>query len=294
MNLQQRLIDLEPTKDFFIGFDSDGCVFDTMEIKHKECFCPNYIKHFGLQPVSKYAREVWEFVNLYSKTRGCNRFIALAEAFRYLNERSEVQRRHFKTMDISPITEWTKKETKLGNPTLKKYAAEGHGPFIDLCLEWSKAVNTSIEGMVSGISPFPFVSECLDAISGKADAIVVSQTPLEALEREWKENTIDSYVRIIAGQEYGTKTEHLKFAAAGKYDPDKMLMIGDAPGDLKAAKSNNALFFPVNPGNEEKSWERLVNEGLEKFFNGTFKGSYQELLLKEFKEYLPEKPVWKI
>jgi len=182
----------------------------------------------------------------------------------------------------------------LGNPTLEKYAAEGHGPFIDLCLEWSKAVNISIEEMVSGISPFPFVSECLEAISGRADVIVVSQTPLEALEREWKENSIDSYVRIIAGQEYGTKTEHLKFAAAGKYDPDKMLMIGDAPGDLKAAISNNALFFPVNPGNEENSWERLVNEGLENFFNGTFKGSYQELLLKEFVEYLPEKPVWKI
>ncbi len=294
MNLQQRLVDLQPTKDFFIGFDSDGCVFDTMEIKHKECFCPNYIKYFNLQPVSKYAREVWEFVNLYSKTRGCNRFIALAEAFKYLNGRSEVQRRHFKTMDISPLIEWTKKETKLGNPTLEKYATEGHGPFIDLCLEWSKAVNISIEEMVSGISPFPFVSECLEAISGRADVIVVSQTPLEALEREWKENSIDSYVRIIAGQEYGTKTEHLKFAAAGKYDPDKMLMIGDAPGDLKAAISNNALFFPVNPGNEENSWERLVNEGLENFFNGTFKGSYQELLLKEFVEYLPEKPVWKI
>ena len=102
MNLQQQLIDLLPTKEFFIGIDSDGCVFDTMEIKHKECFCPNYIKYFGLQPVSKYAREVWEFVNLYSKTRGCNRFIALQKALRFLNEREEVQRRNFKTMDFSP------------------------------------------------------------------------------------------------------------------------------------------------------------------------------------------------
>ena len=293
MNLQQQLIDLPPTKNFFIGIDSDGCVFDTMEIKHKECFCPNYIKYFGLQPVSKYAREVWEFVNLYSKTRGCNRFIALQEAFKYLNERADVQRRNFKTMDISPLIEWTKKETKLGNPALEKYAVEGHGTFIDLCLKWSKAVNISIEEMVSGISPFPFVIEFLEAIKDKADAIVVSQTPLEALEREWKENSIDSYARVIAGQEYGTKTEHIKYAATGKYDPDKMLMIGDAPGDLKAARSNNTLFFPVNPGNEEKSWERLVNEGLDKFFNGTFKGSYQDLLIEEFEEYLPEKPKWK-
>ena len=66
----QVLKDLKPAKEFFIGIDSDGCVFDTMEIKHKECFAPMFIKHFDLQAVSKYAREVWEFVNLYSKTRG--------------------------------------------------------------------------------------------------------------------------------------------------------------------------------------------------------------------------------
>ena len=30
--------------DFFIGIDSDGCVFDTMEVKHKECFIPNMIQ----------------------------------------------------------------------------------------------------------------------------------------------------------------------------------------------------------------------------------------------------------
>jgi phosphoglycolate phosphatase-like HAD superfamily hydrolase len=292
MSSAQYLIDLQPTKEFFIGFDSDGCVFDTMEIKHKECFCPNYIKYFELQSVSKYAREIWEFVNLYSKTRGCNRFIALIESFRYLNDRKDVQKRRFKMQDFSPLIEWTKKESTLGNPTLEKYAAEDHGPFIDLCLKWSKAVNVAIEDMVHGISPFLCVNECLEAIKGKADAIVVSQTPVEALEREWKENAIDSYVRVIAGQEYGTKTEHIRYTAYGKYHPEKILMIGDAPGDLKAAISNNALFFPVNPGDEEISWERLYKEGLDRFFSGKFKGSYQESLLKEFNDYLPDKPSW--
>ena len=52
---------LEKKHEFFIGFDSDGCVFDSMEVKHKECFCPAFIKHYNMQPASKYAREVWEF-----------------------------------------------------------------------------------------------------------------------------------------------------------------------------------------------------------------------------------------
>jgi len=288
----KRLTELKPEKDFFIGIDSDGCVFDTMEIKHKECFCPNYIKFFRLQPVAKYAREIWEFVNLYSKNRGCNRFIALLESFRLLNERREVKNRNFSTMDGTPLKEWIKKENKLGNPALKKYAAEVNDPFISLVLEWSEAVNESIEDMVFGIAPFPNVINCLKMISSQADSIVVSQTPLEALEREWKENHIDGYVNFIAGQEYGTKSEHIKYAAAGKYEPDKILMVGDAEGDLKAARSNNALFFPINPGFEEVSWEKLFTEGLERFFNGTFKGDYQEKLLREFDRYLPEKPSW--
>ena len=48
-------------KPYLVCIDSDGCVFDTMEIKHKECFCPAYIEHFGLQAVSKYARDAWDF-----------------------------------------------------------------------------------------------------------------------------------------------------------------------------------------------------------------------------------------
>ena len=81
---------LEPQRDFFVGIDSDGCAFDTMEIKHKECFIPNIIKHWSLQAVSKYAREASEFVNLYSKWRGVNRWPALVMTFDLLRERPDV------------------------------------------------------------------------------------------------------------------------------------------------------------------------------------------------------------
>src|SRR5260370_25663339 len=86
----QVLRDFKPSKEFFIGIDSDGCIFDSMEIKHKECFAPMFIKHFRLQAASKYAREVWEFVNLYSKTRGANRFPALVRALDLLRQHPQV------------------------------------------------------------------------------------------------------------------------------------------------------------------------------------------------------------
>ena len=285
------LKDFKPTKPFFVGIDSDGCIFDSMEIKHKECFTPMFIKHFGLQPVSKYAREVWEFVNLYSKTRGANRFPALVRSVKLLGERSDTKARGVRMPDISALEEWVGRETKLGNATLAAEVRNGNKG-LELVKRWSDAVNAQIEDIVHGVPPFPLVCECLKRISERADAMCISQTPADALKREWTAACIDHYVKIIAGQEMGTKTEHLKFAAAEKYAPNKILMIGDAPGDFKAAKSNGALFFPINPGNEENSWKRLHDEALNRFFNGTFAGDYEAKLVKEFDACLPEQPPW--
>ncbi len=291
-NPHKILDDLKPEKEFFIGIDSDGCVFDTMEIKQKECFCPQFIKHFKLQRVSKYARETWEFVNLYSTTRGTNRFKALLRSVELLKERKEVKARSAEIMDLRPLAEWVKKENKLGNPTLKKYATEVNDPVIDKVLAWSLEVNEDIEELVFDVPPFPYFNESIEKIFSKADLIVVSQTPLEALKREWEEHNIDKYVRIIAGQEYGTKGEHIKFAAKGKYPDENILMIGDAPGDLQAAKSNGVLFYPVNPGHEEASWEKFAKEAADRFFNGTYAGNYENQLIEEFEKYLPEHPNW--
>jgi phosphoglycolate phosphatase-like HAD superfamily hydrolase len=287
----QVLRDFKPAKEFFIGIDSDGCVFDSMEIKHKECFAPMFIKHFNLQAVSKYSREVWEFVNLYSKTRGANRFPALSRALNLLRARPQVIARRVSVPDTKSVDDWIARETKLGNATL---AAEvkGGNKGLEQVKRWSDAVNAAVENIVHGVPPFPLVCESLEKLNQKADAMVISQTPADALKREWTENCIEKNVRIIAGQEMGTKTEHIKFAAVGKYPATKILMIGDAPGDFKAAKSNGALFFPINPGAEEASWERFFKEGLNRFFAGTYAGDYEAALVKEFDACLPEKPSW--
>ncbi len=287
----QVLKDFKPAKEFFVGIDSDGCIFDSMEIKHKECFTPMFIKHFGLQAVSKYARECWDFVNLYSKTRGANRFPALVRALDLLRERPQVQARGVQVPDSAAVQEWIARETKLGNATLAAEVKNGNQG-LEQTKRWSDAVNAQVADIVHGVPPFPLVVECLKKINAQADAMCISQTPVDALQREWSASNIEGYVKIIAGQEMGTKTEHLKFAAKDKYAPTKILMIGDAPGDFKAAKGNGALFFPINPGQEEASWQRLHDEALEKFFNGTYAGDYEAKLVKEFDACLPENPGW--
>jgi phosphoglycolate phosphatase-like HAD superfamily hydrolase len=291
-NSKEILRDLVPQKEYFIGIDSDGCAFDTMEIKQKECFCPNFIQFFALQSVSKYARETWEFVNLYSKSRGVNRFPALVEALHLLSERKEVHARNAEIIQPASLIEWIASESKLGNPALEKYVALHPDSALENVLKWSKAVNADIEKMVYGIAPFPFVRESLKIVSEKADIMVVSQTPGEALTREWKENKIDQFVRLIAGQEYGSKTEHVAYGAKGKYPDEKILVIGDANGDMKAARANGVLFYPINPGHEEDSWKRFHNEAFRRFIEGQYKGNYENSLVNEFGHYLPEHPPW--
>ena len=194
--------------------------------------------------------------------------------------------------DTSPLEDWIRLETKLGNPALEKYLKRTGDSFLKTALDWSYAVNASVEEMVYGLAPYPVVLDSLKIISEKADILVVSQTPEEALLREWNENQIDGFVRFIAGQEYGTKSEHLDQAAKGKYPDEKILMLGDAPGDYEAARSNGVLFYPIIPGQEESSWLKFREEALYRFFEGSYAGAYEKQLIMEFHKYLPEHPPW--
>lgn len=290
---QLGLTGFQKQQDFLIGIDSDGCAFDSMEIKHKECFIPNFIKHMGLQAISKYAREACEFTNLYSKTRGANRFPAYLLALDLLAQRPEVQRRNVELPQLQGVRDWVARETKLGTKTLGPEAEKTGDPDLKQAYAWSKAVDDCVNDMVHDVPPFPGVREALVKMQAQADLIVCSATPNGALQKEWAEHDIDQFVKCICGQEAGSKKESLAACQAFGYEPEKMLMIGDAPGDMNAAKAVGALFYPINPGHEEDSWARFLDESLDRFFAGTFAGEYQAKLIAEFDGYLPEKPSWK-
>ena len=298
MDPAQRLKDLQPTKDFFVGIDSDGCVFDTMGIKQRECFCPMLIGYFDLQPVALAARECKEFADLFSKTRGANRHKTAVRILReLLPGHPMVRQRGFDVPRFEHYCRWVDDPNSLlSNDGLQQAidAARDADQKNELqhVLKWSLRVNEMVTEIVKRIPPFPHVPQCLEKISAKADMICCSATPNEALVREWKEHGIGDYPRVIAGQEMGKKAEHLKYATVGRYAENHVLMIGDAPGDMKAARSVGALFFPVNPGREDASWQRLHDEAFDRFLAGEYAGPYEAALIAEFEACLPENPPW--
>lgn len=285
---------LSKKHEFLIAIDSDGCAFDSMEIKHKECFIPPFIKYMGLQPVSKYAREACEFANLYSKDRGANRFPAYLKALDLLAERPEVKARGAKIPALQGVRDWIKRESKLGTKTIVPEAEKTGDPDLQLAAKWSTEVDDNVKAMVHGVPPFPLLRESLEKGLAKADIIVCSATPTGALQKEWDEHDIGRYVGAICGQEVGSKKEILAACITKGWSPEKIVMIGDAPGDKAAALANKCHYYPINPGAEDKSWERFYQEALDRFFNDHYAGDYETELIAEFDAFLPEVPPWKL
>lgn len=289
---KHEMIDFKPKKEFFVGIDSDGCVFDAMEIKHKECFIPNTVNAWRLQTVSRYAREVHEFVNLYSKWRGLNRWRNIVRTMDLLREHPGVKRAGFEVMRLEGIRGFVESGAKLSDAGLYSYMRNHHDPDLQIGVQWSSDVNSAIERIVHGMMPFAPVKPSFQALLPEADLACVSATRNVDLAREWTYAGILDDVELLCGQEVGTKEQILEMTTVGKYQKDHVLMMGDAPGDMAAAHATGALFFPINPGYEEESWERFCSEGYKKFLDGTFAGEYEAKLISEFESLLPEVPPW--
>lgn len=286
-----NLSDYRREKQFLVCIDSDGCAFDTMEIKHKECFCPATIDKWGLQAVSRYAREAWEYVNLYSTNRGCSRFHAIVQVLDLLSERKEVNQRGFTVPDYASLKAWTQTAPVLNNDAVEKLSGADH--VMARTLAWSVDINSRVAEMVHGIPPFPFVCGSLERLSAQADIVIVSATPREALMKEWHEHGVDQYVSLLGSQENGGKKEIIA-AIKGSYAPQNCIMIGDAPGDFKAASDNGILFYPIVPGSEESSWQAFYEHIIDQFLKGSYGQDDMTLELLRFSQSLPSSPPWEI
>jgi phosphoglycolate phosphatase-like HAD superfamily hydrolase len=292
MNTIDKLQNFKPKHDFFVGVDSDGCAFDAMGIKHIKAFIPMAIEVWGLEELECIVHEVEQFINLYSVNRGINRFPGLLLMFEYLKERADVKESGVALPDFSDLRSFVNSGMPMSNVALNKFAEGKKSKFLAELQLWSIGSDTLFSKHVENLPPFQYVDKSLYKISKFADTMVVSAASSEGLYKDWNNAGIAQYMKLIAGQDIGGKKEQLQLAAGDKYIGNHILMIGDAPGDLKAAKENNALFFPINPGHEVESWKLFYEIAFDRFINGTYEGEYEEELVKKFMSYLPEEKPW--
>ena len=290
---KHHLAGYQPRHDALVGLDSDGCVFPTMERKQRTCFYPEIIRHWRLESVAAQLRETAEFVNLRSCRRGSNRFVALLRTFDLLRARPEVRGAGVQVPRLDALRRFLDSGAPLSNAALEAEIERVGDPELAGVLAWSRSVNRCIERSVRSVPPFAWARMAIEHMAMRADLFVVSQTPEEALVREWREHGLDSFVFAIAGQELGGKAEHLDLAASGKYPADRVLLIGDAFGDREAAAAAGVLFYPIEPGNEEASWRALCESEFDRFLAGAYAQQRQSELVTRFEALLPEQPPWK-
>ena len=294
MNLNE-LKNHKPKSKYFVGIDSDGTVFNSMELKHKACFIGSLIRIFDLAPITHEIHIVWNYVNIFSINRGTNRFKALLLTFNYLRKMNVVKSLNVKIPNLKILKEWIDKTERLSNDSLLKFSKEvalDERIELETVIEWSEDVNRMVQITAINLPPMEGALEAMGLLKGNVDLVVISNTPLKTLHREWLENNIFNNILYIGGQETGTKTQMLKAVAENKYDPNKILIIGDAPGDLKAAQNINALFFPILPLKEEMSWKEFNTFGYDHFINDSYKGEYQNNQIQKFQSILNLAPPW--
>lgn len=262
-------------KEFLFCVDSDGCVIDGMTIKHLECFGPCLIEEWGLESDQEDILNYWNKLNLYSMTRGINRFKGLLITLEYINNKG------FLDIDTKVLREWVETTKELSNSSLKNAIEINDDEVLKKSLSWSEKVNVKVNALPeSKKKPFWGVEEILKKISGFADIAVVSSANLKAVEDEWGDNNLLKYVTYVMTQEKGSKSECIKKLLELGYTKEKTIMVGDAPGDIQAAKDASVLYYPIIPEKEIGSWNRMERVVFGKFL----KGNYSVELINKYEE----------
>lgn len=268
-------------KDFLICIDSDGCAIDTMDIKHIKCFGPCMVTEWNLEEWKDDILERWNEVNLYTLTRGINRFKGLAVALIEINDK------YIQIDGLDEFVRWTEETKELSNESLEAEIEKINNICLKKALEWSKSVNKSIDLLSDDEKcPFEGVKEAIITAKKVADIAIVSSANEKAVLDEWSQHGLLESVDIVLTQNIGSKAYCINKLIEKGYSRNNVLMVGDALGDLKAAEENEVLYYPIMVRKEKESWFRFTKDILERFTNNLYNGKYQEKVIAEFKANL--------
>lgn len=276
--MSNTLSTYQKKKDFLVCVDSDGCAMDTMDIKHIRCFGPCMVTEWGLEEWKETILTRWNEINLYTMTRGINRFKGLSMALQ------EIDRTYRKIDDLDTLVEWAANSPELSNDAVKRAIAEKPSSVIlPKALSWSLAVNASIKALPeSEKPPFQGVKEALSYAQQHADVAIVSSANLGAVLDEWELYGLLEHTDIVLAQDAGSKAFCIGELLKKGYSPDHVLMCGDAPGDQDAAKKNGVFYFPILVRHEKESWAEFMDTGLKHLLDGSYAGAYQDQKTGEF------------
>ena len=149
-------------------------------------------------------------------------------------------------------------------------------------LSWSKAVNASIVKLPEELKvPYNGAKEGLAAAHTFADVAMVSSANRDAVEEEWGKFGLLEHTDIVLAQDVGSKAACIAEMLRFGYDLEKVVMVGDAPGDCDAAEKNGVWYYPILVNKEKASWDEAIAVAFGKLQNGKY-AEYEAQKKKEF------------
>ncbi len=269
-------------KDFLVCVDSDGCAMDTMDIKHIRCFGPCMVREWELQTWEEPILTRWNEINLYTMTRGINRFEGLSLALQ------EIHKKYCCIDGLEALVTWVSKSDELSNNALAAVLAESPSVCLKKALAWSNAVNAAIACLPQEmLHPFALAKEALAYAHQIADIAIVSSANRAAVMAEWGQHGLLDHVDVIMAQDSGSKASCIAQLLDSGYALEHVLMCGDAPGDLRAARKNGVFFYPILVRRENESWREFMESGLDHLIHGRY-AAYEREKIGAFRENLGE------
>ena len=279
--MNTSLESFEKKKEYLICVDSDGCAMDTMDIKHIRCFGPCMVDEWELSQWGEAILKRWNDINLYTMTRGINRFKGLVKML------TEVNTEYCEIEDLASLEKWVEESDELSNPALKKAIEATDSVCLKKALSWSQNVNESINQLPFEVKkPFEGVKEGLAHAHEYADVAIVSSANLQAVVEEWELYGLLDHVDVILAQNAGSKAYCIQELVKHGYDKEKVMMTGDAPGDHDAAKKNGVFYYPILVRHEKESWIEFKETAVSRLVDGTYGGEYQQKKVDEFLDNL--------
>ena len=259
----------ERKHDYLVCVDSDGCVMDTMNCKHFHCFGPCMVAEWGLEQWKDEILDRWNVINLFSMTRGINRFKGLAMALK------EIDGKYMPITGVDALVHWADTAPALSNDAVAKAAEDAADADAKLVLQkalsWSKAVNAAIVELDEDLKvPYNGAKEGLAAAHTFADVAMVSSANRDAVEEEWGKFGLLEHTDIVLAQDIGSKAACIKEMLKFGYDLDKVVMVGDAPGDCDAAEKNGVHYYPILVNHEKESWDEAIAVAFSKIRSGEY------------------------
>jgi phosphoglycolate phosphatase-like HAD superfamily hydrolase len=252
--------------------DSAGTVLDSMGPRHSLAYFPAFADAFFKDSDRAALEEVWSFVAIRSRYRSAGRFRLLASALRLARRHPRIVSRHEREEKVAAaLDHWIASERSPSASAIERALRDrSSGEALVTAAIWS----LDVDARLSALPPpraFEGAVEALRTLAGRARIVVVGEGRSLDTERDWRRAgllgpALGGGEIVFVGEEGGS-VEEIALAAKA-YARGPVLVVGDSPVELEAARSAGTVFYPIKPGRERESWLALAKDFFPAFARG--------------------------